>query len=811
MATTKFDHKGIEKKWSERWAQEHINATIDNGKEKMYILDMFPYPSGAGLHVGHVEGYTATDIVSRYYRMNGKAVLHPMGWDAFGLPAENYAIKTGIHPRINTNESIKTFKKQIDATGLSYDWSWEIGTHNPDYYKWTQWFFLFLYKKGLAYKKEAPVNWCDSCKTVLANEQVVDGRCERCDTEVVQKNMSQWFFKITDYAERLIKDLEKVDWPESTKINQINWIGKNEGINIEYPVVDQDKTLTVFTTRPDTNYGATFVVLAPDSQFVKENMDEFPNAEEVRNYAEETKKKTELERISEGKKKTGVNTGWKVVNRLNGKELPVYVSDFVLGNVGTGCVVGVPGHDMRDFEFAQAMGIEIVRVVVGKDGDASTITDASQVQEEEGTMVNSGFLDGLDIHEATKVIMDHIEKEGWGKRVVNYKLRDWSISRQRFWGAPIPIVYDKDGNTIPVEETDLPVMLPDDVEFMPTGRSPLTDHPDFVTADPSKYGEGARREPDTMDTFVCSSWYFFRFCDPHNETEFASKESMKKWAPVDIYVGGAEHTVLHLMYARFFTKVLFDEGYIDFDEPFLKLRHPGTIMGEDSRKMSKRWGNIINPLDVIDSLGADALRIYEMFMGPFDQSKPWNTQTIQGVRRFLDRVYDFRNKVIEGEADVAVESELNKLIKKVGSDIPQFKFNTAVAEFMKFVNFIEEKGTVTRDQWYRFITTLAPFAPFLAEELWAESHDFDTWNASYSVHAQAWPIFDEQKIQSAGIVIGIQVNGKLRSEIEIDQSDSEDDIKQKALQKPEVMKWTEGKEIKKVIYVPGKIISVVVA
>lgn len=793
----KYNHKEIEQKWATFWKNNNIYKTpeINNRSEKKYILDMFPYPSGKAMHVGHAEGYVGTDIVSRYYRMNGKAVLHPMGWDAFGLPAENYAIKTGIHPRLNTNNAIEMFKTQLDSLGLTYDWDREIGTHNPEYYKWTQWWFTFLYKRNLVYKKEASVNWCPACLTVLANEQVVNGYCERCDSLVEQKNMSQWYFKITEYADRLINDLKKVDWPESTKINQINWIGKSEGAEIDFQIENSDLNIRIFTTRLDTIFGASFIVLAPEHKIVLD-ITTADKKEEIKNYIEQTKHKTELERTSE-KIKSGVFTGSYAVNPFNNKRIPIWIGDFVLANYGTGAIMGVPAHDERDYEFASKYNLEITQVI------SNNIDSNLPYTEKDGFLINSDEYNNLTINDAFEKLIKEAENNNFGERKINYKLRDWSISRQRYWGCPIPIVYDKDNNPILVEESDLPVLLPEDVEFMPTGRSPLNDHPDFMSA-PEKYGIGSRREPDTMDTFVDSSWYFFRFCDPNNEINFADPESMKKWAPVDIYVGGAEHTVLHLMYARFFTKVLFDAGLIDFDEPFLSLRHPGMILGEDSRKMSKRWGNVINPLDVIEEIGADSLRTYEMFMGPFDQSKPWNTNTIQGVRRFLDRVYAFRNQIIFDKKDNEVEIELNKLIKKATQDIENFKFNTTVAEFMKFMNLLEDKKVVEKSQWERYLIILAPFAPFLCEELW------EIVGNSTSIHKQNWPKFDESLLNDESITIGIQVNGKLRSEITISNNESEDDIKSKVLDLEQIKVWIDGKEIKKFIYIPGKIISIVV-
>lgn len=807
----KYIPKDFESKWVQKWAEFGLYKTpdVNKGDKKMYILDMFPYPSGTGLHVGHVEGYTATDIYSRYMRMNGIKVLHPMGWDAFGLPAENYAVKTGVHPDITTNEAIKMFKKQIDATGLSYDWERELGSHRADYYKWTQWLFLLLYKKGLAYRKEALVNWDPVDQTVLANEQVLpDGTADRSGAKVEQKLLTQWFFKITDYAERLLQDLDKLDWPESTKAGQRNWIGKSTGINITYEVDSIKDPIVVFTTRPDTNFGATFVVLAPEGEYVRKHLSDFPNKTDVEKYIEQVKSRTERDRLID-KSKTGVFTGVYAINNLNGKKLPVYVGDFVLASVGTGALVGVPGHDMRDFEFAKAMGIEIVRVVVGPDNDTGPISKPEQIQEASGTMINSGFLDGMEIMAAKEKIMDYLEEKGWGKRVTNYRLRDWLISRQRFWGAPIPVVYDKDGKDHPVDIAELPVVLPMDVEFKPTGVSPLKDHQEFQKVDETKYGKGAYREADTMDTFVDSSWYFLRFTDNNNEHEFASKEQMNAWGPVDLYVGGAEHTVLHLLYARFFTKVLFDEGYITFDEPFLKLRHQGTILGPNNMKMSKSKGNVINPLEVSEMFGADTLRMYEMFMGPFDAMKAWNTENIQGVYRFLTRIWNAFNNddnfaATAAEADAHVVSFLHKTIKKVTEDIPQMKFNTGISAMMQFINAWEGKK-ITKEQGKMLLQILAPYAPFLTEEIWHE-----LLGETESIHKSAWPKADESLIVADTVEVPVQVNGKVRAVLQVaDRNAPKEEIEKLALADAKIQEYVNGKEYK-LIYVPGKIVNFIV-
>ncbi|MBD3279480.1 MAG: leucine--tRNA ligase [Candidatus Pacebacteria bacterium] len=841
---TIYDHQAIEKKWQTVWEdQELFQHSLKQYQQveaakKLYLLFAFAYPSGAGLHVGHVESKTALDILARYYRMQGQQVFFPVGWDAFGLPAENYAIKTGVPPAKTTKKAIDTFRRQIKRLAISYDWQTELATCHPGYYQWTQWLFLELYKKGLAYQAKAPVNWCPSCQTVLANEQVVEGACERCDSEVSQKEMKQWFFKITDYQDELLSGLDQVDWPEPTKQQQRHWIGKKQGIEISYSVVDTQEEIVCFTTRPDTNFGATFVVLAPEHQLVSQiikgqvNLPESVKAtaviQQLRAYVKQAQKKTELERQTEGRKKSGVFTGLYALNPLTNKKMPIWVSDFVLAGFGTGAVVGVPGHDQRDFEFVEFVNrshpqqqIEVIRVVVGSDGDDSPITQIEQVQEDHGTMINSEFLNGLDIHQAIPKIMDYMEEHGLGKRVTIYKLRDWLISRQRYWGTPIPIVYDPDGKPHPVKKEHLPWLLPTDVDFKPTGESPLRSSKEFIQRTEKLYGKGWRPEFDTMDTFVDSSWYYLRYTDPRNQQEFANPQRLKSWLPVDFYMIGPEHIVLHLLYSRFFTKFLRDQGYLDFDEPFLKMRHQGMILGPDGKKMSKSKGNVINPDKVVAEFGADTLRVYEMFMGPLDADKPWDASSVRGVYRFLRRVYELvighlnrADQTSKPLSNGQVVQQLHQTIKKVTDDVPKLKFNTAIAAMMEFVNTWEAQvkdGSPALDLTavQNFVQLLAPFAPFLAEELW---HQIKAAKTAKSVHLTDWPSYDATLAQQNQVTIGVQVNGKLRGELTIDleEKDHQKQVIAQAKDLSSVQKWLKDRQLVKEIYVPGKIVSLVV-
>ncbi len=754
-----YDHSAVEKKWTEKWKETGIYKTPDSQdrSKKKFVLDMFPYPSGATMHVGHLEGYIGTDILSRYLRMNSFSVLHPMGWDAFGLPAENYAIKTGIPPEESTHKNIETFKRQLNISGLSYDWSREIDTSSPEFYKWTQWLFLLMYKRGLAYKKKAAVNWCPKDETVLANEQVIDGKCERCDTEVIQKELDQWFFKITDYADRLISGLDSIDWLPEVKVQQKNWIGKSEGMRIKFGDIE------VFTTRPDTLEGATFIAVSQNHPLLDKKYD----------FKTDTKEK-------EGK-----FTGKYATNPLTGKEIPVWAVNYVDLNYGTGAIMGVPAHDERDREFATKYQIDIVDM------------------------------------KPDSTLWKRIEKEGWGKKEINYHLRDWLISRQRYWGAPIPMIYCEKCKWQPVPEEDLPIKLPTDVDFLPHGESPIARSKSFqegVTC--PNCGSAARREVDTMDTFVDSSWYFIRFVDPNNEEVFADAKKMEEWLPVDIYVGGG-HVVQHLLFARFFWKVIFDAGLIDKslgEEPFLVLRAPGWILGPDSRKMSKRWGNVITPDDIIPKFGADVLRLYEMFMGPFDMVKPWSISGVDGMHRFVNRIWGiFEQYRDHAKSDEKVDIKMQQTIKKVTNDIENLRYNTAISSLMEYTNVIKAKGT-SRDNLRVLILLLAPFAPFLAEELW------ERLGEKYSVHSSEWPKYDENKLVQDSITIVVMVDGKPRDQFSISnlpaqpaggpdcagrQFSNKEEIIAEAKKREKVKKWIEGKEIRDTIFVPGRLLNFV--
>ncbi|MBP7060558.1 MAG: class I tRNA ligase family protein [Candidatus Moranbacteria bacterium] len=970
-----YEPKKIEGKWQKVWAKAGVPKATGH-KGKYYILDMFPYPSGDGLHVGHVENFTATDILARFKRFQGYDVLRPMGWDAFGLPAENFAIKTGIHPAKKTLQSIKNFKRQMQSVGLSYDWTREINASSPEYYRFTQWMFLFLYKNGLAYKKKAKVNWCEACHTVLANEQVIDGKCDRSGDIVIQKDLEQWFFKITDFVEStksvtgkkisgLLSGLDTIDWPESTKAAQRHWIGRSVGAEVVFFVADTEEEVHVFTTRLDTIYGCTYVVLAPEHPLVAKLLNSpfpishFQNKEEVKKYLEKTKKKTDLERTELNKDKTGVCLqGIEVVHPFTGERLPVYIADYVLGTYGTGAVMGVPAHDERDFAFAKKYhlpirhtiapsiemrgvctpqknkkttsrncataivlnesstktlllrrkkggtlvfpggGIEngetpeeaITREIREETGyqnftvealtipilygrgfkphkgvncfdsdnifvarlidekkeeiaqdehethevfweDASKISgkvgvaehhefmwkvfsENTQVYTEDGIVYDSKEFSGLTSEEAREKMVAWLRKEKMGKKVVNYRLRDWLVSRQRYWGAPIPIIYCETCGAVPVPEKDLPVKLPTDVDFRPTGESPLVRSKSFHNVRCPKCGGKARRESDTLDTFVCSSWYYLRFADPKNTKVFASKKSLEKYLPVDFYMGGAEHTVLHLLYARFFTKALMKYDYLSFDEPFVKLRHQGMILAPDGNKMSKSKGNVINPDQMIAEFGADSLRLYEMFMGPIEEKKAWNTGSIIGVRRFLEKVWRLGERIKNQESlpvrqvgrikNQDLESLVHRTIKKVTEDLEDLKFNTAISSLMILVNELEKEVNIQHSTFKILLTLLSPFAPHISEELWALSGE------KKSIFLAPWPKYDVKKIVAETVNVAVQVNGKVRAVIAVASGTSDDDVKQQALAEQNVQTYLAGKTVRKVIYVPGKIVSIVV-
>ncbi|MCL9972436.1 MAG: leucine--tRNA ligase [Candidatus Pacebacteria bacterium] len=793
-----YDHKAIEKKWQDEWTKHQIYKTPKTDRPKQYILDMFPYPSGSGLHVGHVEGYTATDIYSRFKRMQGYAVLHPMGWDAFGLPAENYAIKTGTPPQTSTDAAIVNFRKQIQALGLSYDWDREVGAHNPDYYRWTQWFFLFLFKNGLAEKRMARVNWCPKDQTVLANEQTVSedgvkGVCVRCGTPVEQKELSQWFFKITEFADDLVKDLDTVDWPESTKINQRNWIGRKEGVVVPHVVSGTDLTLHTFSAYPAWLFADTFIVIAPEHPLVPALVQGTEAESAVMSFVAAAQKKTTEER-GDSKEKLGIFTGRYAEDPFRkGEKMPIWIANFALMDFGTG-VIRCSSHDARDYEFAQKYEIPLRHVV----GDGSFV----DAHDNAGVLIDSGPFTGRTISpELIVEMIDWMVSHGIAERKVTYRLRDWLISRQRYWGAPIPVVYDPSGVPHPVPEEHLPWMLPTDVEYQPKGSAPLGTSQELIERTERIFGPGWKPEIDTMDTFVCSSWYFFRFADAKNSNAFASPEAIAAWVPVDLYVGGAEHTVLHLMYARFFTKALKRFGYVSFDEPFLKLRHQGTILAEDGTKMSKSKGNVINPDDVVELYGADTVRMYEMFMGPLEAMKPWNTKGIIGPRRFLERVWRLTDKVGDGALGAA-EAVFNQTIKKVGDDIQTFGLNTAISQLMICLNAFEELPVVPRAAFETYLKLLAPFAPHLTEELWHEL------GHTTSIHLESWPTYDDTKLMADTVVIAVQVAGKTRGTVSVSHGASQEQVlavAERDLKLAQYLPQTPSR----VIFVPNKILNLV--
>ncbi|SHE34539.1 leucyl-tRNA synthetase [Thermoanaerobacter uzonensis DSM 18761] len=809
----------VDRKWQRKWEETKLyKFNPENVDKKLYCLEMFSYPSGAKLHVGHWYNYGPTDSWARLKRMQGYEVFHPMGFDAFGLPAENYAIKTGIHPYDSTMENIRTMEKQLREMGATFDWDYEVITCLPDYYKWTQWIFLKLFEAGLAYRKKAPVNWCPSCQTVLANEQVIDGKCERCGTEVTKKDLTQWFFKITAYAEELLEKLDELDWPEKTKIMQRNWIGKSDGAEIEFKVDGKDLTFKVFTTRADTLYGATYVVIAPEHEIVDLiTTDEYKQA--VEEYKEYARKQSEIERLSTEKEKTGVFTGAYAIHPLTGEKLPIWIADYVLATYGTGCVMAVPAHDERDYEFATKYNLPIKRVIKGI-GDV----DDSLPFVEYGVLINSGEFTGIKSEEARIKIVEKLQQEGRASFKVNYRFRDWLVSRQRYWGAPIPVIHCERCGIVPVPEEDLPVLLPYDVEFAPTGESPLKKHEGFMNVTCPKCGGKALRDPDTLDTFVDSSWYFLRYPDNKNDKEPFNKEWINKMLPVDKYVGGAEHATMHLLYARFVTKALRDLGYLDFDEPFKSLVHQGTILGPDGSRMSKSKGNVISPDEYIKEYGSDVFRLYLMFGFAYSEGGPWNDDGIKAIARFVNRVERFIEKFIEIRNNSSKtkdemgeeERELNYIrhytIKSVTEDADKFQFNTAIARIMELVNALykyEADVEVKNIKFYEevvadLIKLLAPFAPHFSEEMW------EKLGREYSVFNQKWPEWDEKALQRDVVEIAVQVNGKLRGRIEVPSNATDEEVEKLALSDKNVKAYVDGKEIKKVIVVKNRLVNIVV-
>ncbi|MEI0738153.1 leucine--tRNA ligase [Paenibacillus sp. JTLBN-2024] len=801
-----YHPQSIEPKWQKYWDEHHTFKTgEDPGKPKFYALDMFPYPSGAGLHVGHPEGYTATDIVSRYKRMRGYNVLHPMGWDAFGLPAEQHALDTGEHPRDITVKNINNFRRQIKSLGFSYDWDREISTTDPEYYKWTQWIFIQLYIKGLAYVAELPVNWCPALGTVLANEEVIDGKSERGGHPVIRKPMRQWVLKITEYAERLLEDLEELDWSESIKDMQRNWIGKSKGAEVNFAIEGHSGQLTVFTTRPDTLFGASYCVLAPEHELVAE-ITTPEQQEAVKAYQDLAARKSDLERTDLAKDKTGVFTGAYAVNPVNGAKLPIWIADYVLAGYGTGAIMAVPGHDTRDWEFAKQFGLDIIEVVKG-----------GNVQEEaytgDGEHVNSGFLDGLGTEEASAKMIAWLEENGNGQGKTTYRLRDWLFSRQRYWGEPIPILHLEDGTMKTVPEDQLPLMLPDIDQIKPsgTGESPLANVTEWVeTVDPET-GMKARRETNTMPQWAGSCWYYLRFIDPHNKEALVSKEKEREWMPVDLYIGGVEHAVLHLLYARFWHKVLYDLGVVSTKEPFQKLVNQGMILGTNNEKMSKSRGNVINPDEIVETFGADTLRIYEMFMGPLEATKPWNENGVEGAHRFLSRVWrlvvnddgSLNPKLTDGEGSDDFKRVWHKTIKKVTEDMEHMRFNTAISQLMIFINDAYKADSLPRKAIEDFTQLLSPFAPHIAEELW------ERLGHEESITYEPWPVFDEAWTVDAEVEIVIQVNGKIVQRAKIAKDMSQEAMQEFSLSQENVQAAIAGKTVRKVIAVPGKLVNIV--
>lgn len=799
-----YNFKEIEKKWQEKWDNEGtFNAKDDYTMKKWYGLIEFPYPSGQGLHVGHPRSYTALDIIARKRRLQGYNVLFPIGFDAFGLPAENYAIKTNVHPKITTAQNIAHFTEQLKSLGFSFDWSRKIDTTDPEYYKWTQWIFIQLYKHGLAYKTTMPINFCTGCKVGLANEEVVNGVCERCGSPVVQKEKSEWMLKITDYAQKLIDDLDDIDFLEKIKVQQKNWIGRSEGAEVNFKIANMDKNLTVYTTRPDTLFGATYMVISPEHPILKELEDKIKNLDEVKEYQKQASLKSAFERSELNKEKTGVEIkGINAINPLTNKEIPIWISDYVLITYGTGAIMAVPAHDTRDYEFAKKFNLPIVQVVDGENVDLSkeAFTDVAT-----GKLINSDFLNGLEVAEAKKTVIKYLEDNHIGTKKVNYKLRDWVFSRQRYWGEPIPMVYCEDCGWVPVDEKDLPLKLPEVEEFTPgeNGESPLAKQTDWINTTCPHCGKPAKRETDTMPQWAGSSWYYLRYMDPHNDKELASKEALKYWSPVDWYNGGMEHTTLHLLYSRFWHKFLYDIGVVPTREPYQKRTSHGMILGTNGEKMSKSKGNVINPDDIVNEFGADTFRVYEMFMGPFDQVAAWSMESIRGCGKFLDRVWNMQNMLVDGDNySKETEKMMHKAIKKVSQDIEDMKFNTSVSTFMTMVNEFYKIGKINKAEFKTFLTLLNPFAPHITEEL-NKIAGFDADISTYS-----WPEYDEAKTVDDEITLPIQFNGKLKATITISVDEDESSVKEKVHNA--IDSKLDGKTIVKEIYVKNRIYNVVV-
>ena len=803
-----YNFKEIEKKWQDKWyAEGTFNAKDDFTMKKWFGLIEFPYPSGQGLHVGHPRSYTALDIIARKRRMQGYNVLFPIGFDAFGLPAENYAIKNHIHPKITTEKNVNHFREQLKSIGFSFDWSREINTTDPSYYKWTQWIFIQLYKHGLAYKATMPINFCTGCKVGLANEEVVNGVCERCGSPVVQKEKSQWMLRITKYAQRLIDDLDDVDYLDKIKAQQKNWIGRSEGAEVTFKIADSDETLTVYTTRPDTLFGATYMVVAPEHHIIDKLSDRITNMDEIEEYKHQASLKSDFERSELNKEKTGCEIkGIKAINPLTNEEIPIWISDYVLITYGTGAIMAVPGHDTRDHEFAKKFHLPIVQVIkpahetMECDIDKEAFTDV-----ETGILINSGFLDDLPVVEAKKKVISFLEDHHIGKKQVNYKLRDWVFSRQRYWGEPIPMIYCEDCGWVPVPESELPLKLPDLEDYEPgeNGESPLARHEEWTKTVCPHCGKPAKRETDTMPQWAGSSWYYLRYMDPHNDNELASKEALNYWSPVDWYNGGMEHTTLHLLYSRFWHKFLYDIGVVPTKEPYQKRTSHGMILGTNGEKMSKSKGNVVNPDDIVNEFGADTLRVYEMFMGPFDQTAAWSMESIRGCHKFLERVWNMQEMLVEGESyPVETEKMLHKAIKKITNDIEEMKFNTCISTLMTLVNEYYKIKKINHAEWKTFLTLLNPFAPHITEELNELSH------ANCAISSYTWPEYDETKTIDDEIEIPIQMNGKLKATIGITLDEDESSVKEKVHQK--ISNLLEGKNVVKEIYVKNKIYNIVI-